>query len=115
MQEELDELVIFLVDLDEYIQKRSEEAEAKAEAEEAEAKAETYVVRAGTEKHVHLRIVRGNRFDPNTGERISNGYIQMFTYAEWQLFKKSFKGLGYTILAVLHDPYNDAASYVAKK
>ena len=115
-QDELDEVVGFIVDLDEYIAERSKvEKEAGENAEkEAGETTEKYEVAEGTEKHVHLLITRGRKFDPNTGEEISKKYVQLFTFAEWQLFKKSFKGLGYTILKALHDPYGDAAQLVAK-
>ena len=50
-----------------------------------------------------------------TGKEISKPFIQKFTFAEWQLFKKNFKGLGYTIMAALHDPYGDAEALVYKE
>ena len=111
MQEELDDVVMFLVDLDEYIEKRSKDSEKHASEKEVE---KPYELPKGTEKHVHLVIVRGRKFDPNTGKPISKGYTQIFTYSEWQLFKKNFRGLGYTIEKVLHDPYNEAAAFVTK-
>lgn len=75
---------------------------------------EGYSVAPGTEKMVHVSIVRGRRFNSMTGEEESPAYTQMFTFAEWQLFKKTYKGLGYTIMAALHDPYGDAAELVQK-
>ena len=63
---------------------------------------------------VHVSIERGRRFKPMTGKEESPAYTQMFTFAEWQLFKKTYKGLGYTIMAALHDPYGDAAELVQK-
>lgn len=111
MQDELDEVVMFLVDLDEYIEKRSKDSEKSAPEKEAE---KPYELPKGTEKYVHLSIVRGRRYDPNTGKPISKAYVQMFTYSEWLLFKKNFRGLGYTIEKVLHDPYNEAAAFITK-
>lgn len=104
-QEELDEVVLFLVDVDEVI----EEKLAAAETEKP-----SYVPKKGTEKMVHLLIVRGRRFNPMTGKEESNPYPQMFTFPEWQLFKKHFRSLGYSIMEVLHDPYGEAKDLVIK-
>lgn len=106
LQEELDEVVLFLVDIDDAIEEKQNEATSTAENQ--------YVVKPGTEKMVHLSLVRGRRFNPLTGKEESPAYTQMFTFAEWQLFKKTYKGLGYTIMAALHDPYGDAAELVTK-
>lgn len=106
LQEELDEVVLFLVDVDDIIEEKQKEATSTTKNE--------YVIKLGTEKMVHLSIVRGRRFNPMTGKEESPAFTQMFTFAEWQLFKKAYKGLGYTIMAVLHDPYGDAAELVQK-
>lgn len=106
LQEELDEAVLFLVDVDDVI-------EEKLSASKTQAKSD-YTPKPGTEKMVHLSIVRGRRFNPMTGKEESSAYTQMFTFAEWQLFKKAYKSLGYTIMAALHDPYGDAAELVQK-
>lgn len=98
LQDELNDVALFLVDIDDVI----------------EEKKSTYVPKAGTEKMVHLSLVRGRRFNPLTGKEESAPFIQLFTFAEWQLFKKNFKGLGYTIMEALHDPYGDAAELVVK-
>lgn len=106
LQEELDEVVLLLVDVDDIIEEKQKEATSTTKNE--------YVIKPGTEKMVHLSIVRGRRFNPMTGKEESPAFTQMFTFAEWQLFKKTYKGLGYTIMAVLHDPYGDAAELVQK-
>lgn len=106
LQEELDEVVLFLVDIDDAIEEKQNEATSTAENQ--------YVVKPGTEKMVHLSLVRGCRFNPLTGKEESKVFTQLFTFAEWQLFKNNFKGLGYTIMAALHDPYGDAAELVTK-
>lgn len=108
LQEELDETVLFLVDVDEVIEEKLASENVK------EAKAPAYVPKKGTEKMVHLSIVRGRRFNPMTGKEESNPYTQLFTYPEWQLFKKHFGSLGYSIMKVLHDPYGEAAEFVIK-
>lgn len=111
LQKELDEIVVFLVDIDEAIAEKQ-----KVETVAAEVSSSTsYEVKPGTEKMVHLSIVRGRRFNPMTGKEESKPFIQLFTFAEWQLFKKNFKGLGYTIMEVLNDPYGDAKELVTKK
>lgn len=106
LQEELDEVVLFLVDVDDIIEEKQKEATSTTKNE--------YVIKPGTEKMVHLSIVCGRRFNPMTGKEESPAFTQMFTFAEWQLFKKAYKDLGYTIMAVLHDPYGDAAELVQK-
>ena len=97
LQEELDDIALFLVDVDDIIEDKA-----------------NYKVKPGTEKMVHLSLVRGRRFNPHTGKEESKPFIQLFTFSEWQLFKKNFTGLGYTIIAALHDPYCDAKKLVAK-
>ena len=100
LQDELNDIAIILVDVDDVIEQKMLEP--------------SYTVKPGTENMVHVRIVRGRRFNPLTGKEESSSYVQMFTYGEWQLFKNTFAGLGYTILAALHDPYGDAAKLVTK-
>lgn len=106
LQEELDEVVLFLVDVDDVIEEKSSASKTQAKS--------GYTPKPGTEKMVHLSLVRGRRFNPLTGEEESKVFTQLFTFAEWQLFKNNFKGLGYTIMAALHDPYGDAAELVTK-
>lgn len=100
LQDELNDIALILVDVDDVIEQKMLEP--------------SYTVKPGTENMVHVRIVRGRRFNPLTGKEESSSYVQMFTYGEWQLFKNTFAGLGYTILAALHDPYGDAAKLVTK-
>ena len=106
LQEELDEVVLFLVDVDDVIEEKSSASKTQAKS--------GYTPKPGTEKMVHLSIVHGRRFNPMTGKEESKAFTQLFTFAEWQLFKSNFKGLGYTIMAALHDPYGDAAELVTK-
>lgn len=102
-QAKLDELVSKVVDLEEQIETAEEATETKK-----------YEAPAGTEKMVHLMIIKGNRFDAKTGKEIAHPRFQIFNYGEWQLFKQNFTRLGYTITEVLHDPYNEAAEFVTK-
>lgn len=106
MQEELDEIALFLVDVEEVIDQKMLEEPASTPS---------YVPEPGTENMVHLSLVRGRRFNSMTGKEISKPFIQKFTFSEWQLFKNNFRGLGYTIMAALHDPYGDAKALVYKE
>lgn len=106
LQAKLDETIGEIADIDEEIAALAGEV---AHAEEPE-----YTPSKGTEKLVHLSIVRGRRFNPMTGKEESTPYIQMFTYGEFQLFKKNANLLGYLVLKVLHDPYGEANEMVTK-
>lgn len=109
LQEELDDVALFLVDVDDAIEEKAASA-----SEETATKIPSYNPAPGIEKMVHLSLVRGRRFNPLTGKEESKVFTQLFTFAEWQLFKKNYKNLGYTIVAALHDPYGDAAKIVTK-
>lgn len=98
-QAELEDAALYLADIDSAVEQKLEKA---------------YKPKPGTEKMVHLLIVKGRRFNPMTGKEISPAYPQLFTYSEWQLFKKTHKGLGFTIMEVLYDPYGEAEAYVQK-
>lgn len=103
LQEELDDLALFLVDVDDVIEEKT-----------IKAGEETYTPAPGTENMVHLSLVQGRRFNPLTGKEESKVFTQIFTFAEWQLFKKNYGNLGYTVMSVLHDPYGDAADIAVK-
>ena len=102
MQVKLDEIIGEIADIDEAIGSETQE-EIMYEPEK------------GTEKMVHLMIVRGRRFNPQTGKEESKPYKQMFTHSEFQLFKKNANLLGYVVVKVLHDPYNQAKEMVLTK
>lgn len=104
MQEDLDATALYVVDIEDVLEEKTSSA-INGE----------YEPKAGTEKLVHLSIVKGRRFNPMTAKEESKPYTQLFTFAEWQLFKKNFKGLGYFIMKVLHDPYGEAKDFVAKE
>lgn len=97
-----------IVDLEEQIE--------LAPADEAPKAATTakYEVPKGTEKLVHVKLSTGNRYDPKTGKEINKPVPQMFNYGEWQLFKKNYKLLGYTIVEVMNDPFKDATPLIDK-
>lgn len=104
LQDELDDVTLYIVDIE----------DAMEEKEAANSTENEYVVKPGTEKSVHLKLVKGRRFNSMTGKEESKPFVQIFNFAEWQLFKKHFQGLGYAIISVLHDPYNEAEKFVSK-
>lgn len=110
LQEDLDNTVLYLVDIEDAIEEKQKE-EKKEESKAAEPQ-EKYTPRPGTENMVHLSLVKGRRFNPMTGKEEGQTFTQIFSFPEWQLFKRNFKGLGYTILKVLHDPFGEAKNLV---
>ena len=111
LQDELDELVSSEVDLYEQIEINSKQlAELSTESKKSD-----YEVPKGTENLVHLSIVRGRRFNPNTGKDESKPYVQMFSISEFNLFKDNANLLGYSVLKVLHDPTGEAEKLISKK
>lgn len=62
---------------------------------------------------VKLKIAFGNRYSRRTGKEINPPQSVSFTYGEWQLFKESYRRLGYEITEVINDPFGDAAALVA--
>lgn len=110
LQEELDDVVLALVDVDEIYAEKVETTTLHKEQETAEKAA--YVPAKGTEKHVHVKLIRGRRYNAMTGKEVSKPYVQVFSFGEWQLFKKNHRSLGYIIVEALHDPYGDAAQLV---
>lgn len=92
LQEELNDIAVYLVDIDEALQGQ---------------KKNVYKPAAGTENLVHVKMVRGRRFNPRTGKEESKPYVQMFTFSEWLLFKINHKGLGYEIEEILYNPYKE--------
>lgn len=104
MQEDLDATALYIVDIEDVLEEKTSSTSNSG-----------YKPKAGTEKLVHLSIVKGRRFNPMTGKEESKPCTQLFTFAEWQLFKKNFKGLGYSIIKVLYDPYGEAKDFVAKE
>lgn len=105
-QERLNEVAESIVDLEEQIELIGDEKPA--------AQAPKNVMPKGTEKMVYVKLSQGNRYDPKTGKEISKPVPQMFTYGEWQLFKKNYKQLGYSIVEVMNDPFNDAKALIEK-
>ena len=97
-----------IVDLEEQIELAPVDETPKAIS------AAKYKVPKGTENLVQVMLSTGNRYDPKTGKEINKPIPQMFNYGEWELFKKNYKLLGYTIVEVMNDPFKDAASLIEK-
>lgn len=104
-QEELNSIAMYLVDIDEAIESKSGTAEQPASEQGQQAVEAAYTPAPGTEKLVHVKIVRGRRFNPNTGTEETQPYVQKFTKGEWRLFKKHHKKLGYSIMEIMYNPY----------
>lgn len=106
-QTRLDEVAELIIDLEEQIELAEDES-SKANVPENDAKPENgYKPEPGSEQLVHLKIIRGKRFDENTGKEISNPYIQKFTYGEYLNFKKNAERIGYTVVEELYNPYKN--------
>lgn len=71
-------------------------------------------IEPGTEDLVQVMISFGNRYSAKTGKEINKPQKMMFSFGEWNLFKQSFKRLGYSIIKVMNDPYNDAEELVSE-
>lgn len=71
-------------------------------------------IKPGTEKLVQLKVAFGNRFSARTGKEINKPQPVVLSFGEWQLFKESFKRLGYQITEVINDPFGDATALVEK-
>lgn len=108
LQDELNDIVLALVDVSELIDKKSKNAN-NIDKNSIDS---TYKPASGTENMIHLKIIKGHRFDPRTGKEIERPFVQMFTYSEWQLLKNSYNCLGFTIVEVLHDPYKEVESFI---
>lgn len=63
-------------------------------------------------RFVKLMIAFGNRFSRRTGKEINPPRPVSLSFGEWQLFKESYRRLGYEITEVINDPFGDAAALV---
>ena len=113
-QSELDELAIYLVAVDKLAAKKpttglgatAPEAEKPTEQPKpAGAVQVKYVPPKGEENVAVLRLTKGRRFNPDTGEREAPVFTQKFNASEYRLFMAHYKSLGYTIEEVVYDPF----------
>lgn len=114
-QSELDELAVYLVAVDKLAAKKPT-AGLGATAPEAEkpkpeqpkpagAVQVKYVPPEGEEDVAVLRLTKGRRFNPDTGEREAPVFTQKFNASEYRLFMAHYKSLGYTIEEVMYNPF----------
>ena len=108
-QKELANLEEQIADLEERISLEGEDTAQKAKKSKSVTTAENagYTPSPGTESLVHLEIVRGARYDSETGELLSTPYVQMFTFGEYKNFKANASKVGYTIVKELYNPYKE--------
>lgn len=76
----------------------------EAELASLEVPVTTYKVPKGTADMLHVKLVKGRRFNPNTGKEEAVPYVQMFSKSEYRVFEPAANRLGYTILEILHKP-----------
>ena len=98
-QAELEDLAVYLVAVSKLVKK-------PATTEEPEqAKPRAYVPPTGEENVAVLRLTKGRRFNPDTGEREAPVFTQKFNASEYCLFMAHYKSLGYTIEDVIYNPF----------
>ena len=113
-QSELDELAVYLVAVDKLAAKKpatglgatAPEAEKPAEQPKPTGAVQVqYVPPKGEENVAVLRLTKGRRFNPDTGEREAPVFTQKFNASEYRLFMAHYKSLGYTIEEVVYNPF----------
>ena len=114
-QAELDELAVYLVAVDKLAAKKPttglgatapEVEQPKPEQPKPEQpEATSYVPPKGEENVAVLRLTKGRRFNPDTGEREAPVFTQKFNASEYRLFMAHYKSLGYTIEEVVYNPF----------
>ena len=105
-QEQLDAIAEKVIDLEEQIELAEDEKSTEVQLGEKSTEAPSgYTPEPGTEHLVHLKIIRGHRYDENTGKELSTPYVQTFSYAEYQNFMKKASLIGYTVVEELYNPY----------
>ena len=61
---------------------------------------------------VVVMVAFGDRFSKRTGKEVNPPQKRCFSFGEWQVFKQNYKLLGYSITAVINDPFGDAAGLI---
>lgn len=98
---QLEDLDIYIATLTELAERRGvktepESEESESEEEEATVNDGVYKPEAGLEDYIHVELVRGQRFDPNTGKPIGVAHKQCYTYKQFLQLQRNAKLLGYT-------------------
>ena len=65
-----------------------------------------------SDKAVVVMVAFGDRFSKRTGKEVNPPQKRYFSFGEWQVFKQNYKLLGYSITAVINDPFGDAAGRI---
>ena len=65
-----------------------------------------------SDKAVVVMVAFGDRFSKRTGKEVNPPQKRYFSFGEWQVFKQNYKLLGYSITAVINDPFGDAAGVI---
>lgn len=114
-QSELDELAVYLVAVDKLAAKKPTTGLGATAPEAEQPKPEQpkptgavqvkYVPPEGEENVAVLRLTKGRRFNPDTGEREAPVFTQKFDASEYRLFMAHYKSLGYTIEEVVYNPF----------
>ena len=65
-----------------------------------------------SDKVVVVMVAFGDRFSKRTGKEVNPPQKRYFSFGEWQVFKQNYKLLGYSITAVINDPFGDAAGLI---
>lgn len=114
-QSELDELAVYLVAVDKLAAKKPTTGLGAMAPEAEQPKPEQpkpagavqvkYVPPEGEENVAVLRLTKGRRFNPDTGEREAPVFTQKFNASEYRLFMAHYKSLGYTIEEAVYNPF----------
>lgn len=65
-----------------------------------------------SDEAVVVMVAFGDRFSKRTGKEVNPPQKRYFSFGEWQVFKQNHKLLGYSITAVINDPFGDAAGLI---
>ena len=65
-----------------------------------------------TSGKVVVMVAFGDRFSKRTGKEVNPPQKRYLSFGEWQVFKQNYKLLGYSITAVINDPFGDAAGLI---
>ena len=97
-QAELEDLAVYLIAVSKFVK------EPTTTEKPEQAKPRAYVPPMGEENVAVLRLTKGRRFNPDTGEREAPVFTQKFNASEYRLFMAHYKSLGYTIEDVIYNP-----------
>lgn len=92
----LEDLDIYIATISDLMSKTFEAAKKeKPQREQPTVSDGAYVPEPGLEGYIHLELVRGQRFDPETGKQIGVVRKQCYTYKQFLQLKRNAALLGY--------------------